>query len=46
MNPANTSRTFAECGHCAADNRITEAEFRCTACGTPRTPTSTRRSTP
>ena len=33
VNPANTSRTCARCGHCAAENRVTQAEFRCTACG-------------
>ncbi|WP_268960213.1 transposase [Nonomuraea montanisoli] len=33
VNPANTSRTCAECGHCAKENRTTQAEFRCTACG-------------
>ncbi|MEU8108079.1 transposase [Nonomuraea muscovyensis] len=33
VNPANTSRTCAHCRHCAAENRVTQAEFRCTACG-------------
>jgi putative transposase len=33
VNPANTSRTCARCGHCAKENRLTQAEFRCTACG-------------
>ncbi len=33
VNPAGTSRTCARCRHCAADNRVTQAEFRCTACG-------------
>ncbi|MEX5637661.1 RNA-guided endonuclease InsQ/TnpB family protein [Parafrankia sp. FMc2] len=33
VNPANTSRTCAACGHCAAENRRTQAEFVCTACG-------------
>ncbi|WP_226900402.1 RNA-guided endonuclease InsQ/TnpB family protein [Nonomuraea phyllanthi] len=33
VNPANTSRTCARCGHCAKDNRLTQAEFRCVACG-------------
>ncbi|QFY05947.1 transposase [Nonomuraea phyllanthi] len=33
VNPANTSRTCARCGHCAKDNRLTQAEFRCGACG-------------
>ncbi|MEX5637280.1 RNA-guided endonuclease InsQ/TnpB family protein [Parafrankia sp. FMc2] len=29
----NTSRTCAECNHCAAENRPTQAEFVCVACG-------------
>ncbi|CUU56703.1 putative transposase [Parafrankia irregularis] len=29
----NTSRTCAECGHCAAGNRTTQAVFACVACG-------------
>ncbi|WP_226899637.1 transposase [Nonomuraea phyllanthi] len=33
VNPAGTSRTCAGCGHCAAENRVTQAEFVCTACG-------------
>ncbi|MEO3873863.1 transposase [Nonomuraea sp. B12E4] len=33
VNPANTSRTCARCGHCAKENRQTQAEFRCKACG-------------
>ncbi|GGP05790.1 transposase [Nonomuraea glycinis] len=33
VNPAHTSRTCARCGHCAKDNRLTQAEFACTACG-------------
>ncbi|GLY79449.1 transposase [Actinoallomurus iriomotensis] len=33
VNPTNTSRTCAECEHCAKDNRVTQAVFRCTACG-------------
>jgi putative transposase len=33
VNPAGTSRTCAHCGHCAKDNRLTQAEFACTACG-------------
>ncbi|MGW5162812.1 RNA-guided endonuclease InsQ/TnpB family protein [Nonomuraea wenchangensis] len=33
VNPANTSRTCSRCGHCAKDNRVTQAEFVCTACG-------------
>ncbi|WP_051054143.1 hypothetical protein [Frankia sp. QA3] len=27
VNPANTSRTCAACGHCHADNRRTQAAF-------------------
>ena len=33
VEPRNTSRTCARCGHCAADNRLTQAAFHCTACG-------------
>ncbi|WP_432870374.1 RNA-guided endonuclease InsQ/TnpB family protein [Microbispora rosea] len=33
VNPANTSRTCSRCGHCAKDNRRTQAEFACKACG-------------
>ncbi|WP_263008768.1 transposase [Nonomuraea phyllanthi] len=33
MNPAGTSRTCSRCGHCAKENRTTQAAFRCTACG-------------
>jgi putative transposase len=33
VNPANTSRTCARCGHCAKENRLTQAEFACKACG-------------
>ncbi|GAT67460.1 transposase [Planomonospora sphaerica] len=33
VNPADTSRTCARCGHCAKENRLTQAAFRCTACG-------------
>ncbi|MEU6415219.1 transposase [Microbispora sp. NPDC046933] len=33
VNPANTSRTCSRCGHCAKDNRVTQARFRCQACG-------------
>ncbi|ABW16576.1 transposase, IS605 OrfB family [Parafrankia sp. EAN1pec] len=33
VNPANTSRTCAVCGHCHADNRRTQAAFTCVACG-------------
>ncbi|MEO3888956.1 transposase [Nonomuraea sp. B5E05] len=33
VNPAGTSRTCARCGHSAKENRITQADFACTACG-------------
>ncbi|MFI7134181.1 RNA-guided endonuclease InsQ/TnpB family protein [Nonomuraea sp. NPDC050153] len=33
VNPANTSRTCSRCGHCAKENRVAQAAFRCTACG-------------
>ncbi|WP_113698499.1 RNA-guided endonuclease InsQ/TnpB family protein [Nonomuraea lactucae] len=33
VDPRNTSRTCAECGHRARENRVTQAEFACTACG-------------
>jgi putative transposase len=33
VNPANTSRTCPECGHCARENRVTQADFACVACG-------------
>ncbi|MGW5155867.1 zinc ribbon domain-containing protein [Nonomuraea wenchangensis] len=33
VNPANTSHRCAECGHVAAENRVTQAVFRCRACG-------------
>ncbi|MGI5488106.1 RNA-guided endonuclease InsQ/TnpB family protein [Microtetraspora malaysiensis] len=33
VNPANTSRTCARCWHVAKENRVTQAEFACTACG-------------
>ncbi|WP_433380505.1 RNA-guided endonuclease InsQ/TnpB family protein [Streptosporangium sp. CA-115845] len=32
VNPANTSRTCAQCGHCAKENRSTQAEFHCQRC--------------
>ncbi|MBF8190620.1 transposase [Nonomuraea sp. K274] len=32
VNPANTSRACSRCGHCARENRVTQAEFRCTVC--------------
>lgn len=31
--PRNTSRSCPECGHVSADNRKTQAEFRCVVCG-------------
>lgn len=33
VDPRNTSRTCPECGHVAKENRITQAEFKCVACG-------------
>jgi putative transposase len=33
VDPRNTSRKCAACGHCAAGNRTTQAEFHCLACG-------------
>jgi putative transposase len=33
VNPAGTSRTCANCGHCAKESRVTQAEFRCVSCG-------------
>ncbi|RZU76661.1 transposase [Micromonospora kangleipakensis] len=33
VNPANTSRTCPQCGHCARDNRPTQAGFTCVTCG-------------
>jgi putative transposase len=33
VNPRNTSRTCPDCGHVSADNRVTQAEFACVACG-------------
>ncbi|WP_240197106.1 RNA-guided endonuclease InsQ/TnpB family protein [Nonomuraea lactucae] len=33
VDPRDTSRTCAECGHCAKENRVTQAEFACQACG-------------
>ncbi len=33
VNPAGTSRTCARCGHRAKENRLTQAEFACRACG-------------
>ncbi|GEL19179.1 RNA-guided endonuclease InsQ/TnpB family protein [Pseudonocardia asaccharolytica] len=33
VDPANTSRTCPSCGHCGAENRVTQAAFRCLRCG-------------
>jgi hypothetical protein len=33
VDPRNTSRTCAACGHCAPGNRESQAVFRCEACG-------------
>jgi putative transposase len=33
VDPRNTSRTCAECGHCRASNRKSQSEFVCKACG-------------
>lgn len=33
VNPRHTSQTCAECGHVSRENRVTQAAFRCTACG-------------
>jgi putative transposase len=33
VDPRNTSRTCPGCGHVSADNRVTQAEFVCVACG-------------
>ncbi len=33
INPANTSRACSACGETDADNRQTQAEFRCVQCG-------------
>jgi putative transposase len=32
VDPRNTSRTCAECGHCAKENRKTQDKFRCGSC--------------
>jgi putative transposase len=32
IDPHNTSRTCAKCGHCAKQNRKTQDQFRCVAC--------------
>ena len=33
VNPRHTSQRCAECGHVAAGNRVSQAVFRCLACG-------------
>jgi IS605 OrfB family transposase len=33
VNPAYSSQTCAECGHCRKSNRKNQAEFHCKACG-------------
>jgi transposase len=33
VNPAYTSQTCSTCGHCASENRESQAVFRCVACG-------------
>jgi putative transposase len=33
VDPRNTSRTCAECGHCEKSNRNSQSEFACKACG-------------
>lgn len=33
VDPRNTSRTCAVCGHCAKGNRPDQAHFRCLSCG-------------
>jgi putative transposase len=33
VDPRHTSQRCAQCGHTAAGNRVTQAEFRCLACG-------------
>src|SRR6266568_3469914 len=33
VDPANTSRTCSQCGHCAKANRHSQASFRCQQCG-------------
>ncbi len=33
VDPRNTSRTCPACGHVSAENRQTQAQFRCVACG-------------
>ena len=33
VDPRDTSRTCPRCGHVSGDNRVTQAEFVCVACG-------------
>lgn len=33
VDPANTSRTCSQCGHCEKANRQSQASFRCQQCG-------------
>ena len=33
VDPRNTSRKCSSCGHTAKENRLTQADFVCTACG-------------
>lgn len=33
VDPRNTSRTCPQCGHCAKENRKTQASFVCVSCG-------------
>ena len=33
VDPRHTSQRCAQCGHTAAGNRVTQAEFWCLACG-------------
>ncbi|MBC7910421.1 MAG: IS200/IS605 family element transposase accessory protein TnpB [Pyrinomonadaceae bacterium] len=33
VDPRNTSRTCSACGHCAKENRKSQAEFVCVSCG-------------
>lgn len=33
VDPRNTSRTCAECGHCEKDNRKSQEKFLCVSCG-------------
>ena len=33
VNPAYTSQRCSQCGHASRENRLTQAEFKCTSCG-------------